>query len=515
MNIERSLAPRRWMPASPAFSASSSPASTLPPLEALLVSGGDARLALDPITGLNPYGCSSTPRPEAIDFASSTASSISLRAFLRAERTRQILETGGIAQADILAEAARVELLRLLGLDADVAVVFTPSGTDAALAALAVARMGSRGPLASIVAAADATGRGMPKACFGRHFGALTARGRGVTAGDGIAGFEDVQGIAVPMHDASGSQPRAATDRAVVDAVERAIAAGQRVVLYAMDHSKLGGHCPGNRCLDEIAGRFGDAVQIVIDACQARIGRSRLRAHLAAGRMVLLTGSKFFAGPPLSGALLLPPGLAQTVAACEPPAGLRDYARAGDWPAAFGRVRAALDPEPNLGQLLRWSAALEEMAAFFAMPLPHRRAALAAFADAVPQALAAFEEFTLLPEGEALDLTDDEFPVRTIFPFTVQTADAALSAVLCGKLYRALNADVRALLPPLKGEERRVAALPCHIGQPVAIGATGALRVSASARLLQEPERIEAGLRAVFAKLRLLVRHRDVIERAF
>ena len=515
MNIERSLALRRWAPASPTFCASSSPAATLPPLEALLVSGGDARLALDPITGLNPYGCSPTPRPEAIDFASSTASSISLRAYLRAEHTRQMLEAGGIAQADGLIDAARAELAHLFGLDAETAVVFTPSGTDAALAALAVARMGCRGPLTSIVAAADATGRGMPKACFGRHFGTLTARGCAVTAGAVIAGFEDVQGLAVPMHDASGTRPYAATDRAVVEAVERAIAAGRRVVLYAMDHSKLGAHCPSGGCLDAIADRFGDAVQIVIDACQARIGRSRLCSHLAAGRMVLLTGSKFFAGPPLSGALLLPPALAQNVAASEPPAGLRDYARASDWPSVFARVRAALDPEPNLGQLLRWSAALEEMAAFFAIPLPHRRAALAAFADAVPQALAAFEEFALLPEGDVPGIADEEFPVRTIFPFTVQIADAALSAVLCGKLYRALNADVRALLPPLKGEARRVAALPCHIGQPVAIGEAGALRVSASARLVREPERIEAGLRAVLAKLRLLVRHRDVIERAF
>ena len=118
MNIERSLALRRWAPASPAFSASSSPAATLPPLEALLVSGGDARLALDPLTGLNPYGCSPTPRPEAIDFASSTASSISMHAYLRAERTRQMLETGGIAQAEGLIDAARAEFTHLLGLDA-------------------------------------------------------------------------------------------------------------------------------------------------------------------------------------------------------------------------------------------------------------------------------------------------------------------------------------------------------------------------------------------------------------
>jgi len=515
VNIERGLASRLWVPAGPVLCATSAPASPLPPLEALLVSGGDTRLALDPLTGLNPYGCSATPRLEAIDFASSTASSISHGAYLRAERTWQALASGGAGQADAPIEAARTELAWLLGLDAEAAVVFAPSGTDAALAALAVARMSRSGPITCVVAAADATGRGMPNACIGRHFGTLTSRGRAVTAGDAIAGFEEVQGVAVPTHDADGARRRAATDSAVFEAVERAVAARHRVVLYAMDHSKLGTSCPSASCLAQIAECFGDAVQIVVDACQARIGRIRLNRHLALGRMVLLTGSKFFAGPPLSGALLLPPALARIAAAGDMPVGLRDYARATDWPASFAGARAALDPEANLGQLLRWSAALEEMAAFYALPLARRHAVFAAFGEAVATTIAEFDECAPVPESEAPDDADDEFSARTIFPFTLRVGDRLASPALAGKLYRALNCDVREWLPGLRGEERRVAALCCHIGQPVTLGEAGALRVSASARLVREPERIEAGLRSVFAKLRLLARHRDVVERAF
>ena len=47
----------------------------LGPAEALMARGGDQRLAVDPRTGLNHYGCSHRPRPWAITFASSTASS--------------------------------------------------------------------------------------------------------------------------------------------------------------------------------------------------------------------------------------------------------------------------------------------------------------------------------------------------------------------------------------------------------------------------------------------------------
>ena len=496
-------------------------AAALPSLETLLVSGGDARLSVDPISGLNAYGCRPAPRPEAIDFASSTASSISAHAWLRAERVRQEIESGGSAYCESAQAAARAELARLLGLDREASIVYAPSGTDAALLALAVARMiGGGEPLVSIIAAADETGRGMRNACLGRHFDERTSRGLGVASGEIIAGFADVRGIPVPVHDAAGMRPQEATDQEVLVAIERAVAAGRRVVLYAMDHSKLGAACPSGPCLEHIATTFGAAVQIVIDACQTRIGRRSLLRHLARGRMVLITGSKFFAGPPLSGAMLLPPALAARIADVrEVPPGVRHYSRAGDWPSGLARVRAALDPAPNVGQLLRWSAALEEMAAFYAVPPPHRADALLGFAAAVPRTMAAFEEFSLLPDATTHDRLDTEFSVRTIFPFTVRTADGLLSPEACGKLYRALNCDVRPMLPPLMGAERGIAARPCHIGQPVAVGdpraPAGALRVSASARLVHEDTGLAERLEQVFAKLRLLLRHRDSIERAF
>ena len=56
----------------------------LGPTEWLMEQGGDARLATDPFTGLNGYGCSHRPRPWAVTFASSTASSSSERGYLGA-----------------------------------------------------------------------------------------------------------------------------------------------------------------------------------------------------------------------------------------------------------------------------------------------------------------------------------------------------------------------------------------------------------------------------------------------
>ena len=54
------------------------------PLERILATGGDSRLTVDLKTGLNRYGTVPRPRPEAVHFSSSTASSISDYGFTRA-----------------------------------------------------------------------------------------------------------------------------------------------------------------------------------------------------------------------------------------------------------------------------------------------------------------------------------------------------------------------------------------------------------------------------------------------
>src|SRR5437763_430322 len=57
----------------------------------LLIDGGDLRLALDRPWGRNAYGCEPLPAPDVLNFASSTASPISERAYARAELAREQL----------------------------------------------------------------------------------------------------------------------------------------------------------------------------------------------------------------------------------------------------------------------------------------------------------------------------------------------------------------------------------------------------------------------------------------
>ncbi|HUH85148.1 MAG TPA: hypothetical protein VLX85_11095, partial [Stellaceae bacterium] len=146
------------------------------PLSHLLASGGDMRLQLDPETRLNGYGCRPYPRPEAFTFASSTATSISERAFATAEREREELVRAALRRGldgafDAAAEGLREDLARLLGIDrSDADIVFAPSGTDAVLAALFLARSLLGTSLTAVIAAADETGSGVALASAGRHF---------------------------------------------------------------------------------------------------------------------------------------------------------------------------------------------------------------------------------------------------------------------------------------------------------------------------------------------------------
>ena len=497
-------------------------------LDAALIAGGDPRLALD--TGrMNPYGTQPCPRPGEISLSSSTASTISPRGYAAAgaafARLEQARARGRFAPAFAeLADELRGAIRAEFDL-ADAEVALSPSGTDGALQALFLARGLLGRPVTSIVVAADESGNGVPAAASGRHFADVSSGGRAVVKGEPIAGLACAC-VAVAARDAVGRlRPPAEIDADVASAAATAVAAGNGVVLHLMDHSKLGGAGPSLACVQEIQALAPGAVQVVVDACQARLGRARLARYLDRGFLVLITGSKFFAGPPLSGALLVPESLQAGIARIAAlPAGLCDYTARDDWPACFERLRAQMPARQNVGQALRWVAAVEEIRAYFAVPELFRRLALVELAAAVPRHIARFSEFALLaePPGADVDPDQDEFAARTIFPFTVMRDGRALSFGQARQLHQALNMDAAAFGAARSGA---IAATPCHIGQPVAIadgqgGTIGALRISADARLVSESwagagdlvstrqltERI-GQVATVFEKLRFLVSH--------
>jgi hypothetical protein len=474
------------------------------PLERLLTTGGDRRLRIDPIRMLNGFGCRPWPRPEAFTFASSTATSISSRGFRAAATVRQrliqsICETDLETACDHQAERLSGQIKTTLGLGGYAAeIVFSPSGTDSQIHALYVSQATLGNSLVSVLVASDETGSGTANATMGRHFSSATSLGASVLKGARLTGFaEDITTVAIPLREASGVlRPNAAIDQHVINATAQAVAAGKRVVLHVMDSSKFGWRCPSLDCLQQIQARWGGSVQIVVDACQLRLGRQRLAYYLQQNFLVLITGSKFFTGPPFSGALLVPANLSRIMQRVDAvPAGLKLYANRSDWPVCWQGVRSQLPLQPNVGQLLRWAAAVEELRDYFAIPVSYRSLAIQTFSSTVERLIAERPNLQLLPAYEKAatdDLDDEEMTARTIFPFFVRRHGKLLSFEACGQLYRALNCDVSHLLPrSATARQHQVAAQICHIGQPVGVidrlgSLAGTLRISAGSRVVSE-----------------------------
>ncbi|MFT9216601.1 MAG: hypothetical protein ABF513_10100, partial [Acetobacter malorum] len=163
------------------------------PVEALMAEGGDARLNIDVRTGLNHYGCSHRPRPWAVTFASSTASSLSERGFTggelaRVKLARAVLEDKAPQALQALALDVRHFLAGWFRLPGQDHVVLASSGTDAALAVLALSTLPGQ-PVTTVLTAPEETGSGVPLASHGWHFAQETALGASVCKGELVAGF--------------------------------------------------------------------------------------------------------------------------------------------------------------------------------------------------------------------------------------------------------------------------------------------------------------------------------------
>lgn len=495
-------------------------AEWLPSTAQLLVQGGDMRIALDPELGANKYGCRPQPDAGLLAFGSSTASMISAAGFAAADALRQelLLAVGGESLTGIYAREInrqRRELLELSGLTAveGLECIFAASGTDVHLLASQLASNVHNEPLLVVMTEAAETGSGVPAALSGRHFSSRSALGVAVAEGGGMAGAIEV--ATVPARYGDGMPRETAEVDAEVEArVVQAVAAGRRVLLVLTDVSKTGLITPSTGCVMALHRRFGDDLDVLVDACQFRLAPTTLRVYLGQGYMVALTGSKFVGGPSFSGALLVPEPCARRLRWRALPPAVAAYSSRAEWPVSWAAADT-LGNDTNFGLLLRWEAALEELRRFHAQDEAKVEVFLRAFAAAVGRRLADDPSFEPLPVAQLdrrplLEATHWD-GVQTIFPFLLFHLDSgcrqALSSEETREVYRLLQTD-------LSGKDDLL-GLRCQLGQPVTCGERGgepvsALRLCMSARLVVEAlqgraEQVIDQAMAAFDKAALIV----------
>ena len=507
----------------------------IPSTQQLLVEGGDARITLAPGHALNKYGCAPQPDPGLMGFGSATASTISETGFDAANELRSRLLRAADTQPPATLYARELNRLRqeliqlcgatgLPGLD----IVFAASGTDLHLIAAQLISSGASASTLALMLNPEETGSGVPAALAGRHFSAHTALGDSVSAGTAIAGTGAIEVVAVPIRQTDGiPRPATAVDAEIEALATSAIGQGRRVLLILTDVSKTGLIAPSVACISALQRRWPDKLDILVDACQFRLAPATLRAYLAHGFMVALTGSKFLTGPTFSGALFIPSAAAQRLRSRPLPRALQAYSAAADWPDGWDGTGILDRSASNFGLLLRWEAALSELRAFRAIPETAVKRFLLSFAGTVQHRLSSDPCFELIPvplidRRPLIEATSwDHIP--TIFPFLLhRPASAARSGPLnreeTALVYRRLQ-DKLSDHPDLNRNDAP-AALRYQLGQPVAFGQrngvqVSALRLCASARLVVEATAggrdnsavvIERAL-AALDKAVLLVRH--------
>jgi hypothetical protein len=458
------------------------------PTEFFMTSDIDPRLWVDPMSGMNRYGCKPRPQPNVVTFSSCTASSISARGYVSAEASRRRI-LGGILTGTMTCatEAQRLgaEILAHFGV-ADLAeIVLAPSGTDATrLITDMIRAVEPNAPLTAILVGLSETGNAIPEAATGRNF--TDAQPSHPLGGD-------IKLISVGLRDGTG-HARAAAD--VEAEIANAVAAAEQVgcvALHPVDLSKTGLLAPRPDFVARLARQYGPKLHVAVDSCQARLGTEQVRQYLSEGHAVVITGSKFYTGPPFSGAVIFP----------------------------RGKYRAS-DAAPDAGTLVRWAASTGEMRAFQEVPPEDRAKLLRRFGERVRGRIAGNPRLVEFPNPPLLRPRADGWDAQqTIFVFAVRdpkAPDRLLDFDTLAAIQRWLYSDLSERF------SARVAARVCRLGQPVRLGedratAIGALRIASGARVVSgEPshvllrgethiDREIADMDDIMAKLDLILDH--------
>ncbi|MEZ4317620.1 MAG: hypothetical protein R3F61_08945 [Myxococcota bacterium] len=448
-----------------------SPADSGAVVRERMVSGGDHRQGVDPVSGLSRYLVSAQPR-EVVPLGSCTASSPSPLGW-RAAADATLLDPVAVC-ADV-----RARLREHFGVPERGEVVLTPSGTDALYVLSALIQ----GRVHHVVVGSAELGGGTMAASLGRSISPIAPHGE---SADGIAALA-ARCTAIPVElRERGGLPRTteSVDAEVRAAVEAGLARGEHVVLTVVTHSKTGLCAPSEATLDWALRLPPGRLTVLIDAAQGRLEPADARSVLERGAVVLLTGSKLWGGPAFSGALLLPASLAGDPGVL--PGGLESWVAAASLPEAWSGARSGL-VAVNEGLAVRWSAALAEIEATLAIPASTRAAVLEAFEAArdaegplawVPAPLHAHGWMTGMSRR------------RTIHTFAVP-----------GDLEHAKSLHAAA------------DAAGFHLGQPVALGpdaSTWGLRVALGAPLLRaradDADSGAAWFREAFAEVAAVLR---------
>lgn len=382
----------------------------------LLLTGGDSRSRIDPLTGVTRYGTTAWPRPATLSLGTCTASSPTDRGVRAAAVAHERLRSATSpvvydAMLECLYADIRAQVRSLLTEHQvpGTQVVIAPSGTDAELFVLALAQGDMRLPVTNIVVGPNEVGGGTTLAAAGRYFDCETpladnlelppvAPGEWIDAACGAR----TQVVAVPIRNSWGDLISAASlNEKILTALSDGLHQSARVILHIVAHSKTGIRAPDLAFVQRCVERCGERLLVVVDAAQGRVANGFLIDCLRRGFLIIHSGSKFFGGPPFCAAVLVPPNRSPIhMGLTRFPSGFERFFSPQQLPRNWSSLRASVPAGRNPGLALRWVAALAEMRAYFELPAFERQWLACEFAAIARSAFAATRnvELQAVPE---------------------------------------------------------------------------------------------------------------------
>lgn len=499
--------------------------------------GGDSRIALQDESGLNTYGHAPFPK-FAVSYSSCTSNTISTSAYAYVESYLNILQHqhgAGLTSAVFVEEFEKIrkKVATYYELHPDVAMVFGSSGTDIELIQLALS-LEYQKPVHNIVLAANEVGSGIEHAAKGRYFSDSTPKGARCNPGESIAGFPDTMisyaNIDIRHKDGSVRDVEAIYADFCAE-TERAIAHGKRVIIHTIHRSKTGLILPEFEQIKQLVKTYGNHVDVVVDCCQGRVSIRRVNDYLNLGASVLLTGSKFYSGPPFSGLLLLPRGRYEQPLDVSKYPGLKDFFSVAEFPLSWQKDFANdPDEDNNIGLLLRWKAAVYEMNKVFLVPNKRIEFVINAFTSAAREMI---EESGFCEEISASSQTEEDadpgntvspFELNSIITFSIRKPDGSFLDLDDAKIiHKALYTDLSRCLEA----KHKMASVIVQLGQPVKVlrnadnAWSATLRLALSSNLIGElglldddvvHMRFKSDMQMVHDKLALILIEFDVLK---
>lgn len=470
----------------------------------LMSMGGDHRITIDENIGFNIYGCKPFPA-YSIAYSSSTGSNISLPAYgyIKAywEKLKSEIMGNPSQRKEILKREygmVRQKMRDFYKLDPSVDFVFGPSGTDVEYIALALTDKKSEKGVHNIVLGADEVGSGIENAAQGRYFSELTPSGQKVNKGEVIQGFIPNRLSVTFINIRNEEGEVIEDDQLLVDIkkeIDAALAQSKRPLVHIIHSSKTGLVLPEWDALLRLQNNYGNKIDVIVDACQARISIYSINRYLSIGAMVLLTGSKFLSGPPFSGALLLPKFVAERIQSIEDlPVGFSTLFGESEFPQKWTRKTSNLYNIENFGLLLRWKAAIYEMNKIFRIPDLRLKYVIDAFRENVLSMIENTSFLSLVKNNRIEDVPEyvydrSPFEKNTIFTVLINHPDGPVNKEETKKIHKALYSDVTRIISSLDKED--IAKLVVQLGQPVKTSEINerkntTLRIAISARQISE-----------------------------